>query len=113
MQGLGLSSNEILTVGKCLKAAAEGPFFPEWEFQTLIGWSRAEVHQVANAWPSPAIAPRELAELVVAVLNNLVGYPHGQDSCWSAFIDVPPAEVTRLLEALVVRLRTDSPRADG
>jgi len=93
-----LTDNEIAIVGQCLRAAVEGPFFPDWEFQTLIGVSREEVRQLATRWSSGVMDAGATPDTVVAVLNNLLGYPHGYASAWSSFIRVPPAEVATVLQ---------------
>jgi hypothetical protein len=46
-----LTEDERKIVGACLRAAANGPFFPEWEFSTLFGLTRAEVKDVADRYP--------------------------------------------------------------
>ncbi|WP_162584044.1 hypothetical protein [Variovorax sp. PBS-H4] len=33
-------------ISECLWAAADGPFFPDWEFSTLFGLSREEVRDL-------------------------------------------------------------------
>jgi hypothetical protein len=59
-----------------LKAAAAGPFFPDWEFQTLFGIERQVLAEVANRWPD--VDPAKDVELaVVGSMNHLLGYPHG------------------------------------
>ena len=47
-----LSPEERNIVLECLRGAAEGPFFPDWEFQTLFGLTRKEVKDIADAWPT-------------------------------------------------------------
>jgi hypothetical protein len=47
-----LSNADKAAVGQALRAAAEGLFFPEWEFHTLFGMARSEVRAVADAWPN-------------------------------------------------------------
>lgn len=103
MQAIVLDQEEFEIARQCLRAAVEGPFFPEWEFQTLIGWTRKEVQMLTQAWSSPSETSEELVDVIIAVLNNLVGYPHGQEVRWSEFIAVPKTEVTRLLDTIVDR----------
>jgi hypothetical protein len=79
-------------IGECLRAAVEGPFFPDWEFSLLFGLERHEVAAVLASWPrtdDPEV--RDLA--VNNALNNLLGYPHKKMSVWSDYISVSPAEV--------------------
>lgn len=44
-------------VRRCLAASVDGPFFPDWEFETLFGLTRDEVREVLDAW-SGAIRSR-------------------------------------------------------
>jgi len=47
----GLDQREIQLIGDCLLAAADGPFFEDWEYATLFGLDRAEVTRIAGEWP--------------------------------------------------------------
>lgn len=47
-----LSLDELAIVGQCVKAAASGPFFPDWEFSTLFGVTRPEAQAVAERFPN-------------------------------------------------------------
>ena len=94
-------------IGECLRAAVEGPFFPDWEFPTLFGLKRHEVAEVLARWPqTDDLEKRDLA--VNNALNNLLGYPHKKMAVWSDFISVSKAEV----EAVFRRWRGEGPR-DG
>ncbi|MEM9033827.1 MAG: hypothetical protein AAGD18_04465 [Actinomycetota bacterium] len=75
---------DIELLGSCLRLAVDGPYFPDWEFATLMGMSREEMRALADAWPSdpqsgeveePLSAEQEAAG--VSAANNLNGYPHG------------------------------------
>ncbi len=39
-------------IEQCLRAAADGPFFPDWEFTILFGFERDEVRRIAECWPN-------------------------------------------------------------
>ena len=79
-----LSAEETNLIAQCLWAAANGPFFPDWEFHSLIGLERSEVLEVSQEWPSTSDANRQ--ELAVDnVLNNLLGYPVDMKE-WPAYI---------------------------
>lgn len=80
-----LSDQDRQLVRLALAAAVESPCFPDWEFQTLMAADRTEVAAVLDAWPEARVAaewepdPERLQAVVVGnVLNNLLGYPHGQ-----------------------------------
>jgi hypothetical protein len=92
-----LSQREVAIVRECLVAAIQGPFFPDWEFQTLIGLEREEVQTVLAHWPA---SPQSEAQLIAVtnVLSNLLSYPHGEWDVWSRYISADPQEVATLLE---------------
>jgi hypothetical protein len=83
-------------VRQCLHASVEGPFFPEWEFQTLFGLERSEVRTVLSAWPDVDESNETVRLAINSSLGNLVGYPHGCESHWSNFISASPADVSRI-----------------
>jgi hypothetical protein len=85
-------------IQRCLRAAVEGPFFPEWEFQTLFGLTRAEVARVLLAWPDVDDRDEEVDLAVHNSLGNLLGYPHGEKHAWDRFIAVTPARVEEALQ---------------
>ena len=75
-----LSDADKALVGQALRAAVDGPFFPEWEFHTLFGLTRSEIRAIADAWPNVDLTSSDVALAANNALNNLLGYPHGQDS---------------------------------
>lgn len=70
-----LTQRQIQIIGECLAAAAYGPFFPDGEFESVFGLSRAQVAEIADQWPV-AIGSQENLDLAIhASFNNLTGYP--------------------------------------
>lgn len=79
-------SEHVAVLGRCLQIAVEGPYFPEWEFHTLMGLSRDVMRAVAKSWPeAPPDVPDYFesgAEAQLVAVNNAAnhlvgGYPHG------------------------------------
>jgi hypothetical protein len=101
MVTLSIDNEDIAAVRQCLRAAADGPFFPDWEFHTLMGSPRHEVRELAKHWPGNAEQERAALAIGIGVLNNLLGYPHGQESVWKSFISATRAEVEEVLERLL------------
>lgn len=95
-----LSDSDKTTLGQALRAAADGPFFPEWEFHTLFGLTRTEVRALADAWPTIDLTNPNIELAASTALNNLLGYPHGQDSAWFQWISVERRELDELLGRL-------------
>lgn len=95
-----LSDREREIAGQCLKAAAEGPFFPDWEFHTLFGLDRDEVRKIAASWPDIDGKPSDVRLAIHNSLVNLIGYPHGLDRQWAAFISASRVEAEALLHKI-------------
>jgi len=67
---------------------------------SLDHMERNEVRAVADAWPN---VDQTNANVVLAVnnsLNNLLGYPHGQDFVWSQWISVERSRLDELIRRL-------------
>jgi len=92
-------------IGECLDAAADGPFFPDWEFHTLFGLHKDEVRAIARRWPDVNWWDDDVRLAVNNALNNLIGYPHRAGGAWPDWISVPRDE----LPAVLARWRGDRP----
>ena len=76
------ATDDVALIGACLEAAVNGPFFPEWEFETLFGLSRSQVRAVSERWPANVADPQ--TEIAVRnTLANLCGYPTTRISSFS------------------------------
>jgi hypothetical protein len=91
-----LTPGERRVIRECLRAAAIGPFFPMWEFQTLFGLEHSEVADIAFA-PTMNDASPTMNLAINNAMNNLSGYPHKRQDIWSQYISVSPEEVRRIL----------------
>lgn len=73
---------------------SKGPFFPDWEFQTLMGGERDEMRAVLDAWPN--VSDGENADVAINnAFNNLLGYPHDEWEAWAKYSDADPEELAR------------------
>lgn len=63
----------------CLIAAADGPFFGDFEYLSLMGLTREETRQVAECLRDGKPSSFDLSCVVGAALNNLLRFPHRQD----------------------------------
>jgi hypothetical protein len=71
------SDREIIR--RCLAVAVDGPFFEDWEFQTLFGVNRDQVRTVLQRWPAVDLSEENVFLAVNNTLANLLGYPHGKN----------------------------------
>ena len=93
-----LTEPEQAVVLECLKAAADGPFFPDWEFHTLFGLERVELRSVISDWPVDDPPQSDAYIAISNSLGNLLGYPHGCKERWAEYISVNPEQIETLLE---------------
>jgi hypothetical protein len=96
-----LTVSDMHAFKEALTAAAEGPFFQDWEFHTLFGLERSELRCLASQFSVTSSVSSSVSFAISAACNNLLGYPHGQERAWPQWISVPPEE----LSAAYARLR--------
>ena len=92
-----LTESDRLIIGDCLRAAADGPFFPDWEIHTLFGLEREALREISDAWPDVDHSCDDVDLAVNNSLVMLVGYPHRKQHIWSDWIRVPPNHLPPLL----------------
>jgi hypothetical protein len=93
-----LTPREQDVILRCLRAAAEGPFFPDWEFHTLFGLHRAEVAAIAARWPTVDDSAEDAQLAINNSLNMLLGYPHGEPAAFRERIGETVEEVERIYD---------------
>jgi hypothetical protein len=91
-----LAFDERELVRRCLKAATEGPFFPEWEFSTLFGLTREEVRNVWVSWNTLGSEDEVTRLAIHNCLANLLGYPHSEQTAWDHHISTSREDVARV-----------------
>lgn len=87
-----LSQRESEVVRAVLSATVHGPFFPDWEFPTLMGVEREEMRAVLDAWPDFVDADDNRRAINNAFVS-LLGYPHDEWDTWATFSDADQSEV--------------------
>jgi len=95
----GLNQEDTEIVGRSLRAAVSGPYFPDWEFATLFGSTRSDVEAVLLQWPRVDLDDPAVEAAVVGSLNHLLGYPHGMMERVEREV-ATKAEIARVLRAL-------------
>lgn len=93
-----LTDEEKEVVFQCLRAAVDGPFFPEWEFFALFGLNRQDVARIVNTLPQVDDSEEIVSLAINNAMANLLGYPHGGTIAWRQFISVSQDEVQRIFE---------------
>lgn len=88
-----LTDSEKQIIGECLRAAAFGPFFPDWEFHSLFGVDRDEAIRVAKSWPKTEETDIIAGYIINNSFNNLLGYPHRKQNEWGNYISTSPDKV--------------------
>ena len=94
-----LDDREREVVRECLRAAVEGPFFPEWEFETIFGLTRDEIKQVLLAWPRLDETDESVVIAINNCFNNLLGYPaKRKHEIWPEFISVSHMDLAKIFD---------------
>jgi hypothetical protein len=94
-----LDDREREVVRECLRAAVEGPFFPDWEFHTLFGLNRDEVKRVLLAWPELDETDESVVTALNNCFNNLLEYPaENKQEIWPDFISVSHMELAKIFD---------------
>jgi hypothetical protein len=95
----GLTGRELDVIEACLRAAAVGPFFPDWEFVLLFDMERGDLRSILAEWPEGG-DPEAQWYAVNGALNNLLGYPHGRDDVWEQYVPVSRQELRALFDVI-------------
>ncbi len=94
-----LDDDVVDALGRCLVAAARGPFFSDDELSALLGRSRESMQVVAGMWPRMNLAAPDLRELLGRLTTELSQRASEDPDQWEEWVDVP---VTRLEAAFEV-----------
>jgi hypothetical protein len=103
-----LSKQDHELIRQCLRAAVEGPFFPDWEFHILFGLDRSEVKAILDSQPQIDLTEHSAIVAVNNTLNHLLGYPHGCEDIWSQYISGSSEDVAALLLKLRLAWEEDA-----
>lgn len=85
-------------LGRCLVAAARGPFFTDGELGSLFGRSRESMQVVAGLWPRMNLAAPDLRELLMAVVRELVRRAEPGSLAWNQWIGASPEKLEAAVE---------------
>ena len=85
-------------LGRCLVAAADGPFFTDEELRASFGRSRESMQVVAGMWPRMNLAAPDLRDLLSGVVDELVRRGDPASRAWSEWIAAPPQKLEAAVE---------------
>lgn len=93
-----LDDDLIETLGRCLIAAARGPFFTDQELSKLFARGRESVRVIAGMWPRMNLAAPDLRELLVRLGEELIARAEEDPEAWDEWIQDPPEKVEAAVE---------------
>ena len=95
-----LSNREAEIVRCSLRAAVEGTFFPDWEFELLMGISREKMQRVYDTWTQQSVSHDELCLAFFNSMTNLIGYPPGQERELELYVAGGASSIAEVLHRL-------------
>jgi len=93
-----LDDDVVDCLGRCLLAAARGPFFTDDELQELFGRSRHSMQVISGMWPRMNLAAPDLRELLVSLQDALLGKRGDSSDAWDEWIQVSPEKLEAAVE---------------
>jgi hypothetical protein len=92
-----LALDEQTAALDCMKVIAEGREIEDWEFQTRLGITRAQLEKVITAWPEIDDS-RESSEEFLAINNSFNEVCHGiaiPEAEWGKYFSQPREKVKK------------------
>jgi len=93
-----LDDDVVESLGRCLLAAARGPFFTDTELTALVGRSRESMRVVAGMWPRMNLAAPELRELLSTLVAVLLERATSDPVEWTEWIGVSEEQLATSME---------------
>lgn len=99
LHAMGKSKLHRKVTRECLDAVVRGPFFPDWEFVTLFGFTKEEIKAILDKWPDVDMNNDLIKIAINNSFNNLTGYPINNEEKWSEFISVSRSKLKKYMPA--------------
>ena len=93
-----LDEDVVAILGRCLAAAARGPFFSDAELNSRFGRSRESMQVIAGMWPRMNLAAPELRELLRRVAQELTAQGDSDGQPWREWIAASPQQLLAAVE---------------
>ncbi len=97
-----LDDDEVEVISRCLRAAAEGPFFEDDELDTLFAQDRAGMRILAAMWSRMNLAAPDLHRAVVSIMEMLLERQPRFPDAWDEGVGTNPERVRVALQAFRV-----------
>jgi len=96
---LGKMDDDVVELlGRCLLAAARGPFFDDDDVVRKFGRSRESLRVVAGMWPRMNLAAPVVRELMGEIIQQLLPLEEEDPAMWAEWIQAPPVKVEAAFE---------------
>lgn len=93
-----LDDDIVDRLGRCLRAAAEGPFFTDDELAGLFRRSRKSMAVIAGMWPRMNLAAPDVLDLLDRLVRALLERADRDEGAWDEWIDASPEQLQAALE---------------
>lgn len=93
-----LDEDLVDVLGRCLSAAADGPFFSDAELESLFGRSRESMQVIAGMWPRMNLAAPDLRELLTRTVEELTRRADSTPRPWDEWIGASPEKIETAVE---------------
>lgn len=93
-----LDDDVVELLGRCLTAAARGPFFTDQELADRFRRSRETMDIVAGMWPKVNLAAPEVLDLLERVVEALLERAEPHAEAWEEWVGAKPSKVEVVLE---------------
>jgi hypothetical protein len=93
-----LDDDVVATLGRCLTAAAGGPFFTDRELGELFRRSRESMSVLAGIWPKLNLAAPDVLDLLERVVTALLEREQRDPEAWDVWVGEPRVKVEAALE---------------
>jgi hypothetical protein len=93
-----LDDDVVEQLGRCLSAAADGPFFTDDELRNLFRRGRDSMRIIAAMWPRMNLAAPDVHDLLDRLVRALIEREGGGGEAWSRWIGATPTQLAAALE---------------
>ena len=93
-----LDTDIVERLGRCLTAAAEGPFFSDDDLRRLFRRGRDSMRIIAGMWPRMNLAAPDVLDLLDRLVRALVERMPADEEAWSRWIGATPTQLEAALE---------------